>query len=216
MTFGGHAYIASDAAGIASAARDEKDALSLTATALEAIGIDAPSRSAGTTPTAHQLADAGPITELRPGNYVFYDATQVTLGVATTDACALSVLATVVARPDERRLILDCGSKALAAERLSPRSQTFGFVVDHPELAIERLFEEHAIVTAEEPIAVPLGTRLRVVPNHACATINLHSRMLVTEDGEVADVWSIDARGWVDDGAAVPSNGGRARRASVS
>jgi len=216
MTFGGHAYLAPDMAGIASAAQDEKDALLRTATALEALGIDAPSRSAGTTPTAHQLVDAGPITELRPGNYVFYDATQVTLGVAAIDSCALSVLATVVARPDERRLILDCGSKALAAERLSPKSQTFGFVVDHPELEVERLFEEHAIVTADDPIEITLGTRLRVVPNHACATINLHSRILVTEGRAVADVWSIDARGWSEDRAAVPSEGGRARRAPVA
>ena len=196
MTFGGHAYLAPDAAGITAAAEDEKEALSLTVEGLESRGIKARARSAGTTPTSHELNDAGPITELRPGNYVFYDATQVTLGVARVDQCALSVLATVVARPDSRRLILDCGSKALAAERLSPRSLTYGLVLGHPELAIERLFEEHAIVTSERGINIALGARLRVVPNHACATINLHSVMLVTDHDEVSDMWSIDARGW--------------------
>jgi D-serine deaminase-like pyridoxal phosphate-dependent protein len=196
MTFGGHAYLAPNPAGIVAAAQDEKTALSVTAESLGALDIHARARSAGTTPTAHQLVDAGPITEFRPGNYVFYDATQVTLGVAKVDDCALSVLATVVARPDPRRVILDCGSKALAAERLSPRSQTFGLVVGHPELRIERLFEEHAILTAEEPTGIRLGDRVRVIPNHSCATINLHSRMLITDSGDVSDVWPIDARGW--------------------
>ena len=101
-----------------------------------------------------------------------------------------------MARPEPRRLILDCGSKALAAERLSPRSQTYGFVIDHPELAVDRLFEEHAVVSSKEPTDLALGSQLRVVPNHSCATTNLHSRMLVLEDGEISDVWPVDARGW--------------------
>lgn len=196
MTFGGHAYAAADSAGIAAAAQDEKDALQGTASALESLGIEARARSAGTTPTSHQLVEAGPITEIRPGNYVFYDATQVALGLVPEERCALSVLATVVARPDPRRVILDCGSKSLAAERLIPRTQTLGLVAGHPELAVERLFEEHAIVTAEEPTDLPLGARLRVIPNHACTTANLHAHMLVVEGEEVADVWSVDARGW--------------------
>jgi D-serine deaminase-like pyridoxal phosphate-dependent protein len=196
MTFGGHAYAASDAAGLITAADDEKDALAQTAAALDELGISVRARSAGTTPTAHQLEEAGPITEIRPGNYVFYDATQVTLGVAGEEHCALSVLGTVVSRPDPRRLILDCGSKALAAERLTLRSTTFGLIAGHPELAVERLYEEHAIITSAETIAIPLGARLRVIPNHSCATANLHTHMLVVEDGEVADIWTIDARGW--------------------
>ena len=196
MTFGGHAYVAENTAGIRAAAKDEKNALETTIEALEAREIEVSARSAGTTPTSHQLVHRGPITEIRPGNYAFYDATQVTLGIAEEQQCAASVLATVIARPDPRRVILDCGSKALAAERLSPRSSTFGFVVNHPELRVERLFEEHAILTAEKPVEIALGTRLRVVPNHSCAATNLHSRLLVTDGDEVTDVWTVDARGW--------------------
>jgi D-serine deaminase-like pyridoxal phosphate-dependent protein len=196
MTFGGHAYAAPDDAAIASAAGDEKHALSATVDALEDRGLEARARSAGTTPTSSRLDDAGPITEIRPGNYVFNDATQVALGVATEADCALSVLATVLSRPDPRRLILDCGSKALAAERLTPRTVAFGLVAGHPELVVERLYEEHAIVTSAEPTAIPLGSRLHVVPNHSCATTNLHERVHVVENGEIADVWNVDARGW--------------------
>jgi D-serine deaminase-like pyridoxal phosphate-dependent protein len=195
MTFGGHAYSAVDAAGLAAAAQDEKDAISASAAALESLGIESRVRSAGTTPTAHQLTEAGPLTELRPGNYVFYDATQVALGIATEAQCAVSVLATVVSRPDPRRLILDCGAKALASDT-HPRTPGFGRVAGRPELLVERLFEEHAIVTSTEPIDIPLGSRLRVIPNHSCPTVNLHSRLLVLERGEIVDAWPVDARGW--------------------
>jgi D-serine deaminase-like pyridoxal phosphate-dependent protein len=196
MTFGGHAYAAAEREGIVAAANDEKDAIGRTVEALESLGVEARARSAGTTPTSHQLVERGPITEIRPGNYAFYDATQVTLGIASEEQCAVSVLATVVARPDPRRLILDSGSKALAAERLTVRSTAFGRIQGHPELNVERLYEEHAIVTTDEPSEIPLGARLRVIPNHSCATVNLHTRMLVLEQSEVADVWSVDARGW--------------------
>lgn len=120
----------------------------------------------------------------------------MTLGVAPLERCALSVLATVVARPSPNRIILDCGSKALAAETLSLRSPGFGLVVGHPRLVVAHLYEEHAIVTSEETIEIPVGERVRVVRNHACACAYLHERMLVLENSSVADVWNIDARGW--------------------
>jgi D-serine deaminase-like pyridoxal phosphate-dependent protein len=108
----------------------------------------------------------------------------------------LSVLATVVARPDPYRLILDCGSKALAAERLTERTRGFGLVAGRPELFVKRLYEEHAIIVAEEPVPDRIGDRLRVVPNHSCATANLHERLYVTEGRELTDEWTVEARGW--------------------
>jgi D-serine deaminase-like pyridoxal phosphate-dependent protein len=196
MAFAGHAYAASGPEEIGAIAEQEGRAVRDTAAALADKGVQATALSVGTTPTSHMLEREGSVTEIRPGNYVFYDATQVTLGVVAPERCALSVLGTVVARPSAHRLILDTGSKALAAEKLSPLSPGFGFVRGHPELLVERLYEEHAIVTCEAPSAIPLGARLAVVPNHACACVNLHERMLVVEDGAVVDVWSVDARGW--------------------
>jgi D-serine deaminase-like pyridoxal phosphate-dependent protein len=136
------------------------------------------------------------ITEIRPGNYVFYDATQVALGVVPLERCALSVLATVTSRPAPDRLILDSGSKALAAERLTTLTSEFGMVEGHPELRVARLYEEQAIVHAEQPSDIPVGARVRVVPNHACAAANLHSQMLVVEEGAMVDVWPVATREW--------------------
>ena len=71
-----------------------------------------------------------------------------------------------------------------------------GAVVGEPGLVVERLYEEHAIVSSAEPSARRVGERVRIVPNHACAAVNLHERMLVTQDGEAVEEWVVAARGW--------------------
>lgn len=196
MSFAGHAYAAGSPEEIGDVAEGEGRAVLETASALADAGVEAQALSVGTTPTTHQLEREGAVTEIRPGNYVFYDVTQVALGVVPLERCALSVLGTVVARPSPTRLILDTGMKALSGEVLSPSTRGFGMVLGHPELYVARLYEEHAIMHSEEPIDIPVGERLRVVPNHACTCANLHDRMLVVENGCVADVWPVDARGW--------------------
>ncbi|HSC04971.1 MAG TPA: alanine racemase [Solirubrobacteraceae bacterium] len=196
LTFGGHAYAATSPDEIAAAARDEHEAIRETVSALADRGIEAAVRSVGSTPTAHAMRSAEGITELRPGNYVFYDATQVALGVVALERCALSVLATVTSRPAPDRLILDSGSKALAAERLSTLTPGFGRIEGHPGLRVARLYEEQAIVHSDEPCMIPVGARLRVVPNHACAAANLHSQMLVVDQDVVVDVWPVASREW--------------------
>lgn len=196
LVFGGHAYAATSPDGIAAAARDEHEAIAQTVSALAERGVDAAVRSVGSTPTSHAMESGDGITEIRPGNYVFYDATQVALGIVPPARCALSVLATVTSRPASDRLILDSGSKALAAERLTSFTPGFGLIEDHPELRVERLYEEQAIVRTDEPCDIPVGARLRVVPNHACAAANLHSEMLVVQEGAVVDVWPVASREW--------------------
>lgn len=196
LTFGGHAYAATSPDEIVAAARDEHEAIVRTVRALSERAIEAPVRSVGSTPTSHAMRSAEGITEIRPGNYVFYDATQVALGVVPLERCALSVLATVTSRPAPDRLILDSGSKSLAAERLSTLTPGFGAVQGHPELKVDRLYEEQAIVHSDERCEIPVGARLRVVPNHACAAANLHSQMLVIDQDVVVDVWPVATRGW--------------------
>jgi D-serine deaminase-like pyridoxal phosphate-dependent protein len=196
MSFAGHAYAADSPEKIGEVAESEGRAVLETASALADAGVEAQALSVGTTPTTHQLEREGAVTEIRPGNYVFYDATQVALGVVSVERCALSVLGTVVARPSPTRVILDTGIKALSGEVLSPSTKGFGLVLGHPELFVAKLYEEHAILHSEEPIEIPVGARLQVVPNHACTCVNLHDRTVVVENDAVVDVWSVDARGW--------------------
>jgi D-serine deaminase-like pyridoxal phosphate-dependent protein len=212
MTFAGHVYRAGAPEEVPAIAAAEARAVLSTAAVLADRGIETRTLSTGTTPTAHHLDQQRGVTEARPGNYVFHDATQLALGVASPGQCALSVLATVIGRPDSRRIILDAGSKALAADRMTPLTPGFGLITGHPDLTIAQLYEEHAIVRSPQPADIAVGTRVRVVPNHACAAVNLHRQMYVVDrtdgaadgqaysppdgaagDGEIADIWPVGA-----------------------
>ena len=199
MAFAGHAYAAPGDAARQAAAATEAAALAATVAALCARGVEPGVVSTGTTPLAD--LDVPGATELRWGNAVFMDATQVALGAATLDDCALAVEAMVVARPAPDRVILDAGSKALSAERMSDATRTFGLVRDHPELHVERLYEEHAICRVEGATALALGERVEVVPNHACTCANLHDAYAVRLRAGGEARWPLAARGWAEAGA---------------
>jgi len=196
MTFAGHAYGAADDAELDAIAAAEIEAVRSTAAELERRGIRSAVLSVGSTPTVHHLPAGAAGMQVRPGNYVFNDATQVALGVASIDDCALSVLTTVISRPARDRAIFDAGSKALSADGMSLRTSGFGIVCGVPTVHMERLFEEHAIARVDGGPELAVGSRVRVIPNHACTTANLHSSAFVIERGAVVDVWPIAARGW--------------------
>ena len=194
MTFPGHAYGAHDESELKAVAAEEANALRDTAQALEARGISPGVLSAGSTPLAAHGDDVA--TEYRFGNYVFNDATQVALGSATLDDCALSVEATVIGRPSSEYLILDAGSKALASERMSPNTRAFGLVRGHPELTLERLYEEHGVCRVTGNNGLAIGDRVEVVPNHACTCANLHAFYSVHMTDGSTERWPVVARGW--------------------
>jgi D-serine deaminase-like pyridoxal phosphate-dependent protein len=160
--------------------------------------------SVGSTPTARLSLRERGITELRPGNYVYYDRTQIGLGAATLVDCALTVLATVVSRPAADRIILDCGSKTLTTDQARGKGnpQGYGLVMDvetgevYDRLVIDRLSEEHAnvrVTEGETPLAP--GDRVRVLPNHACVVSNLVDCVRLVRDGQLVDTLPVAARG---------------------
>jgi D-serine deaminase-like pyridoxal phosphate-dependent protein len=197
LTFPGHAYRAPDDDALRAIAADEITALTSTADRLAQAQLPVSELSIGSTPTLRFLA---PQTDryswqARPGVYVFNDATQVALGVAGIEQCALSVAATVLARPQSDRIILDAGSKALGADRASERVPGFGLIAGHPELRVTGLYEHHAIVQSDARIDLKVGERVRVIPNHACAAVNLHPSLHVLGDDSGGGSWQIGARG---------------------
>ncbi len=196
MTFAGHAYGARNDAELREIARAEVAAVRSTAEVLRRRGIESPVLSIGSTPTVRHLADGTAGMQIRPGNYVFNDATQVALDTAAVGDCALTVLTTVISRPSRDRVIFDSGSKAMSGERMTDRTDGFGIVRSVAGVRIERLFEEHAIASVDPDCPLEVGDRVRVIPNHACTTANLHTSMLVVQDGRMIDVWPIAARGW--------------------
>src|SRR5205823_4303879 len=165
-----------------------------------AAGITLDEISVGATPTLRFSATQSGITELRPGNYVYFDRTQMTLGSASLEDCALTVLATVVSKPSADRMILDCGSKTLSSD-LAPHVPGYGVVLTRDGsavddgLSIDRLSEEHATVGVRGGTALEPGDRVRVLPNHSCVVSNLVDEIRLVEDDRVVDTLPVAARG---------------------
>ncbi len=163
------------------------------AAALTAAGSGAEVRSGGSTPTA-ALEQSGPLTEIRPGVYVFGDAQQVELGTCGWDDVALTVAATVVSRRPGR-VIVDAGSKILGADQQAWATGG-GRLPDHPVARITALSEHHATVALPPGGETPaLGDVVRVAPNHVCATVNLADELVVVSQGREVDRWPVAARG---------------------
>jgi len=154
--------------------------------------------SGGNTPAAFSSHRFHGLTEIRPGTYVFNDRNTVDAESAEFADCALTVLVTIVSRSASQRAIIDAGSKTLSADRLLSGDQRgYGYVVEHPELKLEELSEEHGHLSIPGESTIKIGERLRVIPNHVCPCINLHDRVYVIEGDKVVDEWQVAARGKV-------------------
>lgn len=178
-------------------ALQEAEAVLQSAEACEKAGISIPVRSVGSTPTYRLSGKISGITEVRPGNAVFFDAIQVGLGVAGIEECALSVLTSVVG-VHEDRVVIDAGSKTLCLDKGAHGLDSvkgYGHVVGHPELIIERLSEEHGVITFSSKPDIKLNDKLLIVPNHACTVANMFDEYIVIEGEDVVNRWRVDARG---------------------
>src|SRR5882762_3010271 len=159
ITHGGHVYAATDQRERQIAADQETEAVTATAVMLREAGIEVRELSVGSTPTAG-LALRDGITEMRPGTYIYGDANQVTLGSQRLEDCALCVVATVVSTPAPDRAVVDAGSKALSADLRVAGLSGYGIVLGRYDLAVARLSEEHAVLTAAGRTSLKIGDRV--------------------------------------------------------
>jgi D-serine deaminase-like pyridoxal phosphate-dependent protein len=184
----------------AALAREQVGRLVDTAQALRREGQAIDIVSCGSTPGATGALQVDGITEMRPGNYVFYDAMQAALGTVPLDRCALSVVATVVSSHPPDRAVADAGSKALTTDRGAHGGDTtasFGVVRGRPGITVERLSEEHGWLRLDDGESVRISDRLDIIPNHACVVCNLFDEVAVTRGDEVVGVWKVAGRGRV-------------------
>lgn len=193
FTFPGHGY-GHGAEARERAARDEERALGEAAEALRAVGLQARVVSGGSTPTVGR-SHPGVVNELRPGVYVFNDATQLALGSCTPADLALVAGATVVSAPAPGRFVLDVGSKVLGADT-TPWVTGHGYLPEFPGASVTALSEHHATVVLPDGREAPsLGSLVAVAPNHVCTAVNLVDELVVTQQGKVVDHWPVAARG---------------------
>lgn len=198
-THAGQAYGAGSVEEIEAIAAKEVKSITDSAALCEDNGIVIPHRSVGTTPTFAFYPEMEGITEIRPGNAVFFDMVQVGLGVATKEQCALRVQASVVSVHDGR-IVIDAGSKTLAMDKGAHGNDSIaghGYVMEYPELIIEKLSEEHGVIPTEGTSDLKVGERITIIPNHACPVANLFDSYHVHQNGEVVDTWKVSARGCI-------------------
>jgi D-serine deaminase-like pyridoxal phosphate-dependent protein len=160
-------------------------------------GINLKVLSVGSTPTVAYSSKNPSVTEIRPGNYVFYDNIQYFLESCDEDRWALAVLATVISQPESDRIVIDAGSKALNLDRGAHATQLikgYGKLLNM-DGEIVRLSEEHGVINLNSSNTIPLGSPVLIIPNHACAVANLYSHYhLIDETGDIRQI-PVDARG---------------------
>lgn len=195
MTHAGHSYKAASIEERKRISRSEGSLLVATKQLIaEQLGYIVPEVSVGSTPTAYDCSEVEGITEIRPGTYVFNDATMVALGLAQKETCALTVYATVVSRPSPDRAIIDAGSKTLTSDR-GNFTKGFGFVLSNPEISVSWLSEEHGVIETPPGFTVSVGDVLQIVPNHVCPAVNLADELIGLRGQEVERIIGVEARG---------------------
>ncbi|ABV93846.1 hypothetical protein Dshi_2109 [Dinoroseobacter shibae DFL 12 = DSM 16493] len=201
----GESYGAVGRAAQALCAEEERRAVVAAASVLRAAGLPCPVVSVGSTPTAHAAEHLDGVTELRAGVYVFFDLVMAGIEVCQIDDIALSVLTTVIGhQPSRGWTICDAGWMAMSRDRgtASQRvDQGYGVVCDAegqviPGLIVIQANQEHGVIAKrpgfDGPIPeFPVGTRLRILPNHACATAAQHQNYHVIPDtpGAALKTW---------------------------
>lgn len=139
--------------------------------------------SGGSTPTLWQSHRIPGMTEIRSGSCIYFDREAYDVGVAGVADLAYTVLATVVSTSVPGRAVVDAGSKALAKEGRG--GEGFGFLLDHPEVIVAALSEEHGVLDISRTDWSPrVGERVRIVPNHVCVSVNLQDALLASDGGE--------------------------------
>jgi len=201
LAHAGHSYAAASVDEVRRIAGQERDVTVHFAERLRRAGIPVPGVSVGSTPTAVHAPHLRGVTEIRPGNYVFFDAFQAAIGSCELADVAFTVLTTVIGRhPDRHQLVLDAGALALSSDpgpvHVDPACG-FGRLLDLdgqelPGLRLTRLSQEHGQARVEDPRLLDLlgiGDRLRVVPNHSCLSAALFTSYVVVERNTPIGQW---------------------------
>jgi threo-3-hydroxy-D-aspartate ammonia-lyase len=186
MTHAGASYALNTPEALAAMAEQERSRCVRAAERLRGAGLPCPEVSVGSTPTALSAVHLQGVTEVRAGVYVFNDLVMAGVGVCTPAEIALSVLATVIGhQPEKGWALTDAGWMAMSRDRGTQSQavdQGYGLVCDEAGTPIDGFVvdsanQEHGIVArrggapcADVEQRLPLGTRLRILPNHACAT----------------------------------------------
>jgi len=199
FTHAGQVYGKQTLAEVMEVSKLESETMVETRNCFKDVGVQPEVVSVGSTPTMRVWEGYAGVNEIRPGNYIFLDAIQIALGVANPQACALTVLATVTSRPAHDRAVVDAGSKVFALDKGAHGKEMlkgFGLVLNK-NAVLERLSEEHGIMSLDSNEKLEIGDTVSIIPNHACTVINLSDKAYGIRRGKVETKLLIAGRGKV-------------------
>jgi len=162
------------------------------ADAIRADGIAVGSVSVGSTAGARSAPTVSGVTEARPGTYVYGDENQVSIGTVAPEDTAMTVLSRVISVQRGDPVLVDAGTKGMGADGSMHGDGRIGTVVSAAGGVLALGHEEHGFLRGAHGLSV--GDLVRIRPNHACGTSNMHSHVVAVEDGVVHDVWPVLGR----------------------
>ncbi len=175
--------------------RQSMQLLTSTATQLREMGFALEIVTTGGTGTAEICASCEGVTEVQPGSFVFMD-TDYRNALGPVYSNALTILSTVISRPNSKRAVVDAGLKSLSIESGMPEPKGLSGVIYQPG------GDEHGILTWQEDAPFPserldVGQRVAFIPSHIDTTINLHDMYYAFRNGRLEAMWSVATRGKV-------------------
>jgi D-serine deaminase-like pyridoxal phosphate-dependent protein len=209
LSHAGHSYHAHSVDEIRRIAEQERSGVVRAAQRITAAGLPCEIVSVGSTPTMVYAERLDGVTEMRPGVYTFFDLDQVGLGVCTEDDIAVSVVATVIGHNRRsNRILIDAGALALSKDlSASEFTKNVGYGLIRPvrgvvlpasNLYVADVSQEHGMIAAAEGElpwdSLPIGTKVRVLPNHVCLTVAPFDRYHVDRGDSLVEWEKI--RGW--------------------
>jgi D-serine deaminase-like pyridoxal phosphate-dependent protein len=211
LTHAGHSYSCRTVEDMADIAEEERFAVVSAAKLLRKNSYRCPTVSAGSTPCVMFARDATGLTEVRPGVHMFGDMFHAGLGTRNINEIAVTVLASVIAhRKNDNQLYIDAGGLALSKDRATGAfdgvadcgyGRVCGAKTAEPisDLFVQSVHQEHGLVVSKSPLPfdlLPIGSKVRIMPNHVCMTAAAYSAYQVIEGGtEVIDIWD-RCNGW--------------------
>jgi D-serine deaminase-like pyridoxal phosphate-dependent protein len=206
LTHAGHSYHARSREEILPVAKQEHSVMVEFAERLHAKGYRVPGISIGSTPTMSVAENLSGITEVRPGNYAFYDYTQAMIGSCGVADCALTVLSSVISHQSgASHFIIDAGALALSKD-LGPthvsNDMDMGILFEdygrkrlHAHIHLRTLSQEHGKVVADSSATIEgkfrVGDRVRILEHHSCLTAAQFDEYYVVQGERVVDRWKI-------------------------
>jgi len=198
-THSGHSYKAQGSKEILEVAEEERKVASEFAIGLKNMGILCEIVAVGSTPACSLSTSWEGITEIHPGNYIFYDRFQASIGSCSLDDVSCSILTSVIGHyPERNTILIDAGSLALSKDTgpslKNNEKQSWGVIRGSPHLKITSLSQECGIVESDgsKPLNFndyPIGSHLQIIPNHACLAAACFPKYSIEKNGKLVGEW---------------------------